>query len=507
MNWKTKFQKHILERGYNYIYNVEDVKKTGSMVEATVSGSEDYTVKINLDDYSMSCTCPYYERDNCKHIAAVLYCIEHEKHESINVDFEPSEDIDELFKTVNTQDKLDFLLDLLNEDSELSNRFRHKFSNGIDRQYYREKLSDILFEDNFSYELSEFIKNDMGLLYDLGEYDLLMALIKTSTEVVLDEMSFDDYYYGFDFDDFEEMFRKLIETPVRAKLFDMITWQLYFYRDVYGLDSLLDFYASNFKQEDELAEKLDTIDEILDESNVYETELVLLRIDTMKLLSKSMDEINEFRSKYSGLNEIKQQYIDEAVENEDYNRAIRLVKNELGKDNGLLFKQDYDTQLKELYLKVNDNENYKKQLEEVLFNGFPEIDDYIEYAKLSDNWIEEREEFFKKIDNHRFLNECYHHEKLYGGLVLNLRDEYDLHDYKNILKDRYPDELLEAYLKIVYNLVSKSGTRKHYRNIVKLLKEMKSINGGDDIVNNLVCDWKIRYKRRTAMLEELEVLK
>ena len=233
---------------------------------------------------------------------------------------------------------------------------------------------------------------------------------------------------------------------------------------------------------------------------------MLLRIDTMKSLSKSLDEINEFRGKYSGLNEIKQQYIDEAVEDEDYVEAIRLVKKELKKELPFILKKDYNNQLKELYLKVNDKSNYKRQLEEVLFNGFPDISDYVEYARLSDNWIDEREEFFCKIDDHHFLNECYNKEGLYDRLVLNLRDEYDLRDYKNVLRDKYPDKLLDAYLNVVNNMVLKSGPRKHYRNIVGLLKEMKSIEGGDEMVDDLISNWKIRYKRRTAMLEELEVL-
>jgi len=503
MDWKYKFQKHILERGYNYTYNVKNLKRNNNLIEATVSGSKDYNVKINMDDYSMSCTCPYFERANCKHLAAVLYSLEEEKHEKINTDYESSPDIAELFESVETEDKLDFLLDLLNEDRELTNRFRRKFSNDVDRDYYRQKLTHILLEENFEYELSDFINNDMELLYDLKEYDLLMNLLKSSTEATLDEMRFDDYYFGSYFYTFEGIFTKLIKTPVRSKLFEMINWQLYFYRDVYGLDSLIDFYNENFTTKEELEEKLDVIDEILDEECAFKTKLILLRIDTMKLLEKSLDEINEFRSKYSSLKEIKQQYIDEAVEDEDYNRAIRLVKKELRKDLPPLLKKNYDNQLKELYLKVNDTKNYKKQLEEVLFNGYPKIDDYIEYKKLSDNWMDEREEFFTKIDNHRFLNECYNQEKLYDRLVLNLHDEHDLYDYRNVLKDKCPDELLEAYLGVVNGMVLKSGTRKHYRKIVKLLNDMKSIDGGEDIVNDLITDWKIRYKRRTAMLEEL----
>ena len=223
MGWRDKFQKHILERGYNYTYNVKNLKKTGNLVEATVSGTKDYDVKIDLNDYSMTCTCPYFERANCKHLAAVLYCLEEEEHEKIDVSFESSPDIRELFNNVETEDKLDFLLKLLSEDSKLSNRFRFEFSKSIDRNYYRGKLTGILLQEDFDHELSRFIKNDMELLFDLKEYDLLINLLESSTEAVLDEMSFDDYYFGCNFYTFESILKKLLKTPVRGKLFDMIS--------------------------------------------------------------------------------------------------------------------------------------------------------------------------------------------------------------------------------------------------------------------------------------------
>lgn len=279
-----------------------------------------------------------------------------------------------------------------------------------------------------------------------------------------------------------------------------------FYNDIYGIDSLIDFYGENFTQKEEIEEKLDIIDEILDNRNVYENKFVLMKINTMKSLSMSLDEINEFRNKYYNLREVRQQFIDEAVEDENYDLAIKLVKKELNKDIGVLFKEDYNNQLKELYLKVNDEDNYKKQLEDILFNGYPDINHYLEYKKLFSNWDDERDEFFGKIDNHRFLNRCYNHEKLFDRLVLNLKDEYDLAEYGDILKDKYPYELLDAYFDVVNNLVLKSGTRKHYRNIVKLLNQMNNIDGGNVIVNRLIEYWKVRYKRRTAMLEELKVL-
>ena len=40
MSWKNMFQKHILERGYYYTYNVKNLKHNGTMVEAVVSGTD-----------------------------------------------------------------------------------------------------------------------------------------------------------------------------------------------------------------------------------------------------------------------------------------------------------------------------------------------------------------------------------------------------------------------------------------------------------------------------------
>ena len=52
--------------------------------------------------------------------------------------------------------------------------------NGKELKQYFEEVKD--YADDFEYELSSIIDEDMGLLYDLKEYDLIMNLLKSSTE-------------------------------------------------------------------------------------------------------------------------------------------------------------------------------------------------------------------------------------------------------------------------------------------------------------------------------------
>ena len=73
------FSTTIRSRGKRYFKEgkVKNVEISKNFVSARVQGSEKYYVWIafdeNLQHKKMSCTCPYFEQDNCKHLAALFY--------------------------------------------------------------------------------------------------------------------------------------------------------------------------------------------------------------------------------------------------------------------------------------------------------------------------------------------------------------------------------------------------------------------------------------------------
>ncbi|HBN96186.1 MAG TPA: hypothetical protein DDZ66_07785 [Firmicutes bacterium] len=81
------FRDHILQRGYSYFQDgaVHNLKRDRNQIWATVQGSEDYTVYIELKDDGieiLECSCPYFQDShNCKHLAAVLYALDEEDGE------------------------------------------------------------------------------------------------------------------------------------------------------------------------------------------------------------------------------------------------------------------------------------------------------------------------------------------------------------------------------------------------------------------------------------------
>ena len=51
-----------------------------------------------------------------------------------------------------------------------------------------------------------------------------------------------------------------------------------------------------------------------------------------------------------------------------------------------------------------------------------------------------------------------------------------------------------------------SGDRKRYQQLVTLLRTMQKINGGAKVVEEIVADWKMQYRNRPAMMDELRKL-
>ena len=82
-NFRTSFRQVILKRGLDYVRQgrVHDLTRTpDGTVSATVSGSHDYPVRMQLSPNGTvtkaSCGCPYADIGYCKHLAAVFLILE-----------------------------------------------------------------------------------------------------------------------------------------------------------------------------------------------------------------------------------------------------------------------------------------------------------------------------------------------------------------------------------------------------------------------------------------------
>ena len=126
---------------------------------------------------------------------------------------------------------------------------------------------------------------------------------------------------------------------------------------------------------------------------------------------------------------------------------------------------------------------------------------------LKEDWIIEREKIFKIAIREKRIENLYLKENMLEELfdyITSFHDINKIQRYEDYLKKDFSLELLDIYKKEVLRLVQVTGKRSYYQHIVYLLKRMLTYNEGKIIVKQLIDDWKIRYRNRPAMMQELD---
>ena len=83
---------------------------------------------------------------------------------------------------------------------------------------------------------------------------------------------------------------------------------------------------------------------------------------------------------------------------------------------------------------------------------------------------------------------------------------YTVDLYEETLKKLYPERLLKKYVNIINDEIKMVSDRKKYKQIIKVLVKMKGYVGGDEVVDKIANEWRNKYKRRKALIDEMKIL-
>ena len=233
----------------------------------------------------------------------------------------------------------------------------------------------------------------------------------------------------------------------------------------------------------------------------------------MDELQYSLDDIYNYCQKYWQYSRIRNYYISICISQKNYNSAIDLLNQSLQLDvNKPSFIVEYRTKLKELYKQTNNDEAYRQQLWQLVTRDKPgDLDNFNELKSLYSNkeWIDIREKIFVALGNSDRIDILYEQEKLYDKLLEYVIEKPGLSylfKYEKVLKEQYPQELLQKYTTELNIEARYTANRRTYQEWVRILKRMTKITGGKEAVQSIVTEWKILYKNRRAMMEELNRL-
>lgn len=562
MKWEKLFATHILERGYDYYIDdaVENIDISEDCIRADVVGSEDYEVEISINNgevADMYCSCPYAsDGRNCKHMAAVLYEWSEGEEEKKNSDkesrnwFQPRDNMIETYKNkVATVEKLvsdtteeevrSFLETVLVEDERLWLRFRNTVNKQVTKEdvnYYirqvdlianrylgRDHFINYYDTDGFISELEEIIDEDVRRMIDNGNYlcafDVMNYIFLLIGDVDMDDS---DGGTGMLVDRIYQLWMELlvkVNAEEKKKMFNWFTSHL----DGSVIDYLEEYIEQilmdEFDEEEYAQAKLDFIESMIaraakndsDWSRDYAVGKWAVRyLELLKEKNASDEQIKEICEKYWNNSTVRRYYIDICMKNKEYDHVLQILDECILLDKqyrGLI--SEYSKKKKEIYLLQGNKSAYIEQLWQLVLDyEAGDLDLYRELKKQysTDEWLVKREEIFKKLPANAHVERLYKEEKLYDRLltyVLNSPGLYALEEYERVLKKDYPEHILGKYSEEVNKMAMYTSDRKHYAYLVSLLRKMQYLKGGVALVEQIAAEWKVKYKNRPAMMDEL----
>lgn len=563
MNWKKLFSKTILDRGYEYYCDgaVEEFYFSDNIISAAVAGSEDYEVEIVLSENNiedMYCSCPYAsDGNNCKHMAAVLYVRDKSsdnnsaKQDSTDILFKPAyttqsrttkrAEVEKLIAEAKDEAVRSFLAEILTDNEKLCLRFYNLVNKEekVDIQNYFRQIDLITrqyagrddfinYHDAYDYimELEKIIDNDVRQMIDNGNYmsafDVINHIFIVVGTVDIDDS---DGEIGMISNDIYSLWSEILEKVTPDDKRTMFEWFID-HTDGLVADYAEEYYehiiTEAFNEKEFEQDKLGFFRSMIDKSEQLERDWSreyavgkwAVRYLNMLAQINSSDELieNEMK-KYCQNSDVRKLYIDKCLREKEYDNAIRLLDEGLKADKdscGLV--SEYSNRKKEIYLIIGDKDAYIKQLWSlVLEHNVGNMDLYRELKAQynEEDWCKLREKIFRELPQHTEIAKYYHEEKLYDRLlecVLKSYGLYMLDKYENVLKKEYPEQLLGKYKIELDKMVKITGNRKHYANMVAIMRRMKKITGGAKLVGQITVEWCEKYRNRPAMMDELSKL-
>ncbi len=535
MEWETYFQKRILDRGYEYYFDdhVEDLHINSNRIKAVVHGTDFYHVEIKLNGnqiIGMSCDCPYaQDGHNCKHMAAVLY------EWQLSATY-PVIDNSKLVKEASEEDVRSFLIQVLDDNPDIVESFKQYTQNEFSLTTMIDDLEGVVdsYSDGYHYIDYEFshdfcdnyedaVDKWLDLLKNKKQYSLAFQFLLKAYDI-FDKLDIDDnegetFDVSFYIIDAWSNIIMCMEKSERIDAFNLLKQFLNNIRYSYDRIDILQVFFNHLKGEDLLKLQIDFVKEQLDyiesHNDILDREYVLdgfakMYLDLLRKNNVSNQEINVIYKKYWKCDSIRMDCVFTCINNKEYDKALDYIDKciDLDYENQALMKRDIELK-KDIYKKQGNTKAYREELKNlILFFNDTNIDDYIELRSHYNDkeWITERDSLIEQLAPGCFLCEILETEQLYGQLfdvILRSNNRDLLHQYTHVLNDEYPEKLIQLYREFVEKQAESTGSRKHYYQIVEELRIMKSITGGDKVVDEIIKKWKIQYKNRSAMLGEL----
>ena len=494
-------------------------------------------------------------RDNEKKVNRSAFSkVKVEVEEAVVID--ETVDIQQLLSFANPQELSQFIYEYASMHSEfktaLLNRFMAKELSATSKEKdYRAEIQSV-FNDSYYNRKSRYhnryddfdcdwetVFNRMDIFLEKADFFLNVGNIDTTIDIALqtlrsigenyeDGLLYNDDLYPSDYcEQAGDLLIKVIEHPkttqkqktaILQELGQLAKLSTYRDYDLYDIDELLMQINLSIQP----AEKaLELIDKLLEErKDTYDLyQIVLRKVNLLTGLHEEQKAADTIRQ-YLYLTEIREMEVDKLIASCQYDEAIRLLNEgiEIAEKEEHIGTVDewLKTKLR-IYEMTHQTSDVINTCRLLFVSGRDRLEYYSKLKTLvpKEEWKSFLDTMMKETQFSKYFSfgendeaEIYVRDKDYERLfMLLLSVNYNqlkaLMKYAHHLKNTHSEPLIAMYASLLNDYAEQNMGRNHYEFVAQALLCAKKLNGGQEAVKRLVAEFRIKYKRRPAMMEVL----
>jgi hypothetical protein len=546
----------ILKRGLSYfkkgaVSEVEEISE--GQFEVTVSGSEDYTVHLEITNGSVTehwCDCPYDMGPVCKHVVAVLFYLQHEEMEfsqpvkkkrspaRVSKKKTVEEQVRDLLGKLSPEDLKLFILEQCLNSPSMRQAFLSEFaqlnpdqSKETYRQQIRSSISSIGKRRGYiDWAGAGAIGKSVDNLLATAEKHLKQSHYQSTVYIacaVMEEMTpllqyadDSDGAIGGPIEEAFDLLQRVVQSDIpdglRSELLDycLATFDKNIFEDWDWHLGLLDLASALVRTESEGNKVFARMDK--SKGSDYTRERIqLIKWELLRKI-KGPEEAEKFLLGNLAYHRFRMIAIETSIQSRNFDKAIALARDGIRFDSKERPGYVYDWY--EWLLKIAQIQKDSDRIIEyarILFIQSNRHDqDYYQILKKTvsaDGWPAFVEVLITDIQKdarwHSFdmISGIFIREKWWDRLFDLLKTHPTVHyveAWEKYLAAGYSGELVGMYSNGIQSLLQRSSTRKDYQQICQYLRRMKKL-GGNDASKDLIRKIQTEYPRRRALLEEL----
>ncbi len=309
------------------------------------------------------------------------------------------------------------------------------------------------------------------------------------------------------------------KTDILQELRQIAEISIYRNYGIYDIDELMMQINLSIQPTEKALELIDGLLET--RKGTYDLYQLVLRKVNLLLEQNEEQKANETIRQYLYLTEIREMEVEKLIVRCQYDEAIRLL------DEGIEMAKEEtypgtDSKWLEIKLKIYEMTNRTSEVIDTCRLLFVTGRDKLTYySKLKtlipkEQWKSFLDTMMKETEFSNYFSfggsaeaDIYvkeqDNERLFTLLSSTRFDQLEaLMRYAHYLKDTHSEQLIAMYTSSLNDYAERKMGRRNYEFITQVLPCIHKLKGGQTAVKNIVAEFRIKYKRRPAMMEVLE---